>query len=52
MIGDTDIDVLAGKNAGTKTIGVTYGFHGSQIQAASPDFVVNEISQIIPITLK
>ncbi len=49
MIGDTDADVLAGKAAGTKTIGVTYGFHGQRILETNPDFVVNDISEIIPL---
>jgi pyrophosphatase PpaX len=30
MVGDTDADVLAGKNAKTKTVGVTYGFQGKK----------------------
>lgn len=51
MIGDTDADIISGKSAGTKTIGVTYGFHGSDVIRHQPDFVVDEISQILPIIL-
>lgn len=51
MVGDTDVDVLAGKNAKTKTIGVTYGFHGKRIKESNPDYVVDDIAEIIPIIL-
>ena len=51
MIGDTDVDIIAGKRAGVCTIGVTYGFHGSDVARHNPDHVVDEISQILPIIL-
>ncbi|MEK7450986.1 MAG: HAD-IA family hydrolase [Patescibacteria group bacterium] len=51
MVGDTDADILAGKNAKTKTIGVTYGFHGKRIVESNPDYVVDDIAEIIPIIL-
>ncbi len=43
MVGDSPADVLAGKNAGTQTIGVTYGFHGQKIRDENPDFVIDHI---------
>jgi pyrophosphatase PpaX len=52
MIGDTSADVGAGKNANTKTIGVTYGFHGQKIRESMPDFVVDDIEEILNIILK
>lgn len=51
MIGDTSADIGAGKNAGTFTIGVTYGFHGEKIRDSNPDFVVRDIQEIIPLIL-
>jgi pyrophosphatase PpaX len=51
MVGDTDVDVLAGKNAHAKTIGVTHGFHGERIRESNPDYVVNDIMEILPIVL-
>lgn len=51
MVGDTDGDIYAGKNAGTKTIGVTFGFRGEQIAEDKPDFVVHDIAEIVPICL-
>lgn len=49
MVGDTEVDVLAGKNAGVKTVGVTYGFHGARVADAKPDFLIDDISQLIGI---
>lgn len=50
MVGDTIMDIVAGKNAGVKeTIGVTYGFGGRKIVESNPDFIVNDIAQVIPI---
>lgn len=52
MIGDTEPDILAGKKAGVFTIGVTYGFHGKDIKNAQPDFVVDDILEVIPLIIK
>lgn len=49
IVGDTDADILAGKSAGIRTIGVTYGFHGERINDSNPDFVVDDIAEIVPI---
>ncbi|OLN26323.1 HAD family hydrolase [Desulfosporosinus metallidurans] len=39
-IGDTKGDMIEGKDAGTQTIGVTWGWHSSQkLQEGSPDFL-------------
>ena len=51
MIGDTEADILAGKNAEVKTIGVSYGFHGFHIAGSKPDFIIDDIADIIPIIL-
>lgn len=50
MVGDTSVDIAAGKNAKVKgTIGVTYGFSGRKIIESNPDFIVDDIAQIILI---
>lgn len=51
MVGDTEYDILAGKNAGTSTIAVSYGFGGKEIARHNPDFMVNDIRDILPIIL-
>ncbi|MDI6716724.1 MAG: HAD-IA family hydrolase [Actinomycetota bacterium] len=51
MVGDTDVDILAGKNAGTITVGATYGFRGMQIKDSDPDFIIDDIKEIIPLIL-
>lgn len=49
MIGDTDVDIKAGKNAKVKTIGAAYGFHKNEIAKCNPEFVVSDIKDILPI---
>ncbi|MBA3724217.1 MAG: HAD hydrolase-like protein [Candidatus Levybacteria bacterium] len=50
-IGDTIYDIEAGRRAGTKTIGVTYGSSGKHISEAKPDFIVDDIADILSIVL-
>lgn len=49
MIGDTENDILAGKNAKVKTIGVTYGWLGKDITIHNPDYVINDIEEVFRI---
>ncbi|MDI6815749.1 MAG: HAD-IA family hydrolase [Actinomycetota bacterium] len=51
MVGDTDVDIAAGKSAGTLTIGVTYGFHGLEILKSCPDHIIDDIAAILPLVL-
>mgnify|MGYP000058930541 CR=1 FL=1 len=51
MVGDTDADILAGKSAGTVTVGVTYGFHGLQIEESKPDYIISDIREILSLVL-
>ncbi|HXE90281.1 MAG TPA: HAD-IA family hydrolase [Terriglobales bacterium] len=41
IIGDSDIDVITGRNAGIWTVGVTYGFVPHSLEAATPDVLVD-----------
>ena len=41
IIGDSDIDVLTGRNAGLWTCGVTYGFAPHSLVSAPPDVLVD-----------
>ena len=51
MIGDTEVDIIAGREAGVQTIGVSYGFHGRRIAESKPDFIVRDIKDILSIIL-
>ena len=47
IVGDMDIDVLAGKEAGILTCAVTYGIGRKEdIIKARPDYIINEISDL------
>lgn len=47
MVGDSDVDIMAGKSAGTGTIGVSYGFHGENIGIHNPDKVIKSLLEIL-----
>ena len=46
MIGDTERDILAGKNAGCITIGVRTGY-GLKDSAAQPDLMVDNLLEAV-----
>ena len=41
-MGDSGVDVLTGRNAGTWTCGVTYGFAPHTLHDAPPDVVLDQ----------
>ncbi|WP_300257099.1 pyrophosphatase PpaX [Clostridium sp.] len=48
MVGDSPYDILAGKNAGTKTCGVKYtALPIEKLQESKPDFYVNKPLEIL-----
>jgi len=50
MIGDREIDIIAGKSNGTKTIGVTYGYGSvEELLGCSPDHLCDSPAHILPI---
>lgn len=47
MTGDSDLDIRCGKNAGTKTCAVTYGYRKPEIlRKENPDYMIDDISEI------
>lgn len=50
VVGDTHFDILMGGNAGTTTIGVTYG-NGSResLQEAGADYIIDDFEQILKL---
>ena len=48
MVGDTELDIQCGKNAGSYTCGVLYGYRTKQLlEIENPDFVVESIEDIL-----
>lgn len=51
VVGDTIFDIRMGRNAGTKTCGVTYG-NGSRESLAEADWVIDDFSELLEIADK
>lgn len=49
MVGDTVFDIEMGRNAGTKTCGVTYG-NGSRDSLKNADWLIDDFSQLLELT--
>jgi phosphoglycolate phosphatase-like HAD superfamily hydrolase len=50
MVGDTERDVLAGRAAGMRTCGVTYGVLGAEgLSPHAPDFLVDRFADVLPL---
>lgn len=48
MVGDTELDILCGKNAGAKTCAATYGYRNADLlNSHYPDYVIDSISEIV-----
>ncbi len=52
MIGDTEMDILAGKHAGVRTIAVTWGNRSEEhLRSYQPDYIAREPSELKSIIL-
>lgn len=49
MIGDSHLDIEAGKNAGTKTIRAVYGFHTDNLKNPEPNFYIEAITDLLKL---
>ena len=50
MVGDTELDIQCGKNAGSFTCGVSYGYRTKDLlEIEKPDFIVESIKQILSV---
>ena len=48
VVGDTSFDILMGKNAGTRTCGVTYG-NGSRDSLSDADWITDDFGKLLDI---
>ena len=46
VVGDSEIDVLTGRNAGTWTCGVTYGLGSDRLAETPPDLLVDSLTEL------
>ena len=45
IVGDTEFDIMMGRNAGFATIGVLWGYHGrARLEAARPDILIDDFA--------
>ncbi len=51
MIGDSDTDVLTGRNAGVLTCGVTYGFGAHTLEKVAPDVTLDDMRELPPLLI-
>jgi len=48
IVGDTELDINCGKNAGTKTCAVTYGYRDKELLLnENPDYLVDNMTELI-----
>jgi len=53
FVGDTNLEIEAGKYAGIKTIAVTWGFYSEhRLKTLNPDFIVHNIKELEEVLLK
>jgi phosphoglycolate phosphatase len=49
MVGDSDTDILTGRNAGVLTCGVTYGIGAHTLEKVPPDLVIDDMRELLPL---
>lgn len=48
MVGDSELDILCGQNAGTKTCAVTFGYRSKEdLEKLKPDFIISDYHELI-----
>ena len=51
-VGDSNVDILTGHNAGLKSAGVSWGFRGrAELEAAGADYVVDTQDELVALVL-
>ena len=49
MIGDSAVDVLTGRNAGVKTVGVSWGYAAESFERTPPDALIDHVEELEPL---
>ena len=49
MVGDSAVDILTARNAQVRACGVSWGFQPETFAAAPPDFVIDQMSELVAI---
>lgn len=49
MVGDSCVDIFTGRNAGTWTLGVTFGFQPHSLEDAPPDVLVDTAAELAQV---
>lgn len=49
MVGDSDVDVLTGRNASVTTCGVTYGLGAEKMKQMPPDLFVDDLRELVKL---
>jgi phosphoglycolate phosphatase len=49
MVGDSDVDVLTGRNASIATCGVTYGLGAEKMRQTPPDVLVDDLRALVAL---
>ncbi|KZL05915.1 HAD-IA family hydrolase [Pseudovibrio sp. Ad26] len=50
MIGDTTFDMHMARNAGVKSVGVTWGYHSAEdVKSAGATYIINQFKELIPV---
>lgn len=49
IVGDSDTDILTGRNAGVWTCGVTYGLAPQTLETSPPDLLVGNLRELVPL---
>lgn len=50
MVGDSAVDIMSGKNAGTKTVGVSWSLKGEQVlRDAGADYIIHSMEDLYDI---
>ncbi|MCE0493970.1 phosphoglycolate phosphatase [Vibrio salinus] len=53
MVGDSKNDILAAKNAGCESFGLTYGYnHGEPLELSKPTYITDNFSDLLKVVLK